>query len=182
MPVRHASQACRVSHGHPPPCCPQVILLRHRVMPEYPDYDYYLWLDGDAAIIDHTLDMRLIPEMFPGGWPAAWQAAGGSTLLLATSTGSRSTGSRSTGSTSCWALTSCHAMPCTRCPSSHTAGATIYMSEDWWKWYPLHRANTGVLLFVNNEQLPELLDAWLDFSREQEPEVVAFRWGTAGGG
>ncbi len=48
-------------------CCPQLILLRDRVMPEFPDHDYYLWLDGDAAIIDHNLDIRLIPQIFPGG-------------------------------------------------------------------------------------------------------------------
>lgn len=55
------------------------------------------------------------------------------------------------------------------------AGATIYMSEDWWKAYPLHEANTGVLLFVNTPQLEWLLTQWLDAALPEEEEAVLYR-------
>jgi hypothetical protein len=46
---------------------PQVLLLHQRLLKEHPSYDLYLWLDGDAAFINHNIDIRLLPEMFPGG-------------------------------------------------------------------------------------------------------------------
>jgi hypothetical protein len=56
------------------------------------------------------------------------------------------------------------------------AGSTIYMSEDWWHGYQLHRANTGVLLFVNNDRLPELLEEWLGYVQEKDEKVAYYRW------
>ena len=47
-------------------CMPQLLVMKQQVLKDFPDHDYYLWLDGDAAIIDHNLDMRLIPEAVPG--------------------------------------------------------------------------------------------------------------------
>jgi hypothetical protein len=55
----------------------QVLLLHQRLLKEHPGYDYYVWMDGDAAFIDHSLDIRMLPEMHPGQQAAGQESAAG---------------------------------------------------------------------------------------------------------
>lgn len=42
------------------------VRLLHKLLQDHPDAALFLYLDPTAALVDHNIDIRLLPEMFPG--------------------------------------------------------------------------------------------------------------------
>jgi hypothetical protein len=138
--------------------------LLQQLLQQHGDAQLLLWLHPAAALVDHNLDVRLIPAMHPGeelGFAchslvglSRWQPWRG----LAVAAFPELMPSCPDTLVPCQPqprLAAPHALPA----NTAAAGATIYASPDWLPSGPAS-ANTGALLFANTKQLPALLQAW----------------------